>query len=122
MRRSLFVDDEANRRMVYRPKPGANEYEIVEAGSGAKALQALSRQERDAVVLDCGLPDIEVGLQLMNEIRPQPKHDQGYADFYDWEAEVFGVKPADLLELQGALAWSFQPQNRGVADTRRSRL
>ncbi len=38
-----------------------------------------------------------------------------YDDFYDWEAEAFAVRPADLLELRGALAWSFQPQNRGAA-------
>jgi hypothetical protein len=35
-----------------------------------------------------------------------------YDDFYDWEAEAFGVRPADLLELRGAVAWSFQPQKR----------
>jgi hypothetical protein len=45
-----------------------------------------------------------------------------YDDFYDWEAEAFAVRPADLLELRGALAWSFQPQNRDAAGKRRSRL
>jgi hypothetical protein len=35
-----------------------------------------------------------------------------YDDLYDWEAEAFAVRPADLLELRGALTWSFQPQKR----------
>jgi two-component system KDP operon response regulator KdpE len=72
MRSILLDDDEANLRMRYRFMLGANGYEIVEAGSGAKALQVLSREEMDAVVSDCELPDIG-GLQLMNA---QPKYDQ----------------------------------------------
>lgn len=38
-----------------------------------------------------------------------------YDDFYDWEAEAFASRPTDLLELRGAWAWSFQPQNRDAA-------
>jgi hypothetical protein len=84
-------------------------------------MRGILFEEMDAGGLDCGLPDT-VGLQLMNEIRSRPGYDLFYDDFYDWEAEAFGVKPADLLELQGALAWSFQPQNRDAAGKRCSRL
>lgn len=122
MRHFLFVEDEANLRMVDRLMLEANGYEVFEAGSGAKALPELAHEKIDVLAPNCGLPGIG-GLQLLNEIRrPQPKYDQIYDNFYDWEAEAFGVKPADLLELQGALAWSFQPQNRDAASKRCSRI
>lgn len=121
MRHFLSVEDEANRRMVYQPTLEANGYVIVEAGSDPKALQVSSREEMNVMVSGGGLPDIG-GLQLLSGIQLQPKYDQIYDDFYDWEAEAFGVKPADLLELQGALAWSFQPQTRDAASKRCSRI
>ena len=113
MARVLIVEDETNLRMLYRNMLGASGYEIMEVGSGAKALEVLSHKKIDAVVLDLGLPDIG-GLQLMNEILArQPglpiiittDSDEVHKDsLMSWGAIASVAKSSGFEELKKTLA------------------
>ncbi len=46
----------------------ANDYEVIEAETGAEALRRASTDRPDVIVLDLGLPDIE-GIELLRRIR-----------------------------------------------------
>jgi two-component system, sensor histidine kinase and response regulator len=66
----LVVDDEAdNRRLLNRILSGTAR--ITEAGDGRTALEYLSRESFDLVLLDIMMPDM-TGLQVLEIIRGQP--------------------------------------------------
>jgi len=54
----LIVEDDADLRRMYRAALTFNGYEVVEAGDGLRALQALEGGDIDLIVLDLGLPVI----------------------------------------------------------------
>ena len=64
----LIVEDEPPIRRLLRTTLTAHEYRIVEAGTGAEALQAIRHHRPDLVLLDLGLPDRD-GLDLIADIR-----------------------------------------------------
>ena len=66
-RRILIVDDEQQIRNILRGYFVADGFDVVEAGSGAEALQ-LAGEGVDLVLLDVGLPDID-GLQVLTTLR-----------------------------------------------------
>jgi DNA-binding NtrC family response regulator len=113
MARVLIIEDEANLRMLYQIMLGGNGYEIMDVGSGAKALEVLSHEEIDAVVLNPWLPDIG-GLPLMNAILSrQPglpiiittDSDEFHKDsLMSWGAVASVVKSPGFSELKKALA------------------
>lgn len=86
MRKILFVDDEQNileglQRML---RPMRNEWEMLFAPGGEKALELLSTSHFDVVVSDMRMPGIS-GAELLTRVRDQYPHIvriilSGYAD------------------------------------------
>jgi CheY-like chemotaxis protein len=114
MARVLLVEDEADLRLLYRVRLEQIGYDIVAVDSAAKALEVLTREEMDVVVLDLGLYG---GLQLLDEIVSRQPYlpviiHTGYElwgdDFRSWGAAAYVVKSPDLSELKKALA-QFAP-------------
>ena len=64
----LIVEDEPPIRRLLRTTLVAHEYRVVEAGTGAEALQGMRHHRPDLVLLDLGLPDRD-GLELIADIR-----------------------------------------------------
>ncbi|HQS15318.1 response regulator [Reyranella sp.] len=64
----LIVEDEPPIRRLLRTTLAAHDYRILEAGTGAEALQAMRHHRPDLVLLDLGLPDRD-GLELIGDIR-----------------------------------------------------
>ena len=64
----LIVDDEPPIRRFLRASLAAQDYRVVEAETGAAALQQLGVEKPDLIVLDLGLPDID-GIELIRRIR-----------------------------------------------------
>ncbi len=65
----LIVDDSLFMRMTLRNNL-REEYEIVEADSGAKALEQFEREKPDLVLLDIVMPEgEEEGVRVLKEIR-----------------------------------------------------
>ena len=66
-RRVLVVDDEPQIRTILRAYLQAEGFEVMEAATGADALNAM-REAPDLVLLDLGLPDIG-GLEVLAKVR-----------------------------------------------------
>lgn len=66
--RILVVDDEPQIRRAIRAGLGAHGFEVEQADSGEAALDAVSLNPPDVVILDLGLPDTP-GIDVVREIR-----------------------------------------------------
>jgi two-component system, OmpR family, KDP operon response regulator KdpE len=64
----LVVDDEPQIQRVLRPALTACGYEVVEAGTGHAALNAIASIAPDLVILDLGLPDMD-GKEVLRKTR-----------------------------------------------------
>jgi len=64
----LVVDDEPQIRRVLKPTLTASGYEVVEAGTGHEALEALREEAPELVLLDLGLPDLD-GKEVLRRLR-----------------------------------------------------
>jgi len=64
----LVVDDEPQIRSILALYLAENEYDVLTAGDGQSALEAVDRDMPDAVVLDVMLPDMD-GLEVCRMIR-----------------------------------------------------
>jgi two-component system KDP operon response regulator KdpE len=64
----LVVDDEPQMRRVLRTSLIAHGYEVVEAASGEEALNKLSTERYDCVLLDLNLPGLD-GVETCRAIR-----------------------------------------------------
>ncbi|MBC8145659.1 MAG: response regulator [bacterium] len=66
--RVLIVDDEPQIRRFLRQTLSSHGYTMIEAESGKQALQLISSERPDLVILDLGLPDID-GMDLLRRLR-----------------------------------------------------
>jgi two-component system KDP operon response regulator KdpE len=64
----LIVEDEQPIRRFLRNSLAADEYRLVEAETGQKALKLAAQQPPDVVILDLGLPDMD-GQDLLRQLR-----------------------------------------------------
>lgn len=68
MRRILVVDDEAQIRRFLRTALTMNQFEVIEAASGAEAMEQLARTDVSLIVLDMQLGDMD-GLDVLRRLR-----------------------------------------------------
>lgn len=66
--RVLIVDDEPSIRKFLRVTLASQSYKVIEAASGQEALDRVSADKPDIVVLDIGLPDIN-GIEVTGLLR-----------------------------------------------------
>src|SRR5947209_6525482 len=67
----LHVDDDASNRRSLGWVLGAEGFQVVEAGTGADALQLVTRQQPDLIILDVRLPDMS-GFEVCRQIKADP--------------------------------------------------
>jgi DNA-binding response OmpR family regulator len=67
----LLVDDEDALRRVMRDLLARDGYDVVEARTGAEALDQVDRHAPDIIVLDLNLPGMD-GYSVLSEIRSRP--------------------------------------------------
>ncbi len=72
--RILVVDDEPEIRRFLRASLKAHQYDIFEADTGAKALEAVVQHRPDLMILDLGLPDMD-GVEVTRLVRGQKQKD-----------------------------------------------
>lgn len=72
VRRLLVVDDDALQRESIRALIGNGDVETITAASGAEALELLSTQSFDCMILDLGLSDMS-GFDVLRTLRSGPK-------------------------------------------------
>ena len=119
----LVIGDEPPIRRFLRTSLNAQDYTIVEAGTGAEGLHALAREKPDLVILDLGLPDMD-GADVIRAIRKTSRvpivvlsvrdDERGKVDALDLGADDYITKPFGMEELlarvRGALRHRLQEQ------------
>jgi len=108
MPRLLIVDDETYIRMLYKKEFEDDGYEISVAADIEEALEAMSENKIDLVVLDIELGN-ESGLSLLNRLRQEYRNcaiilNSAYStyksDFQSWLADAYIMKSSDLKPLK----------------------
>jgi two-component system KDP operon response regulator KdpE len=104
----LVVDDEPQIRRFLRTSLGGQDYRVLEAASGAEALDAVKREMPDLVVLDLGLPDMD-GLEVIQRLRASSSipivvlsvrnDERGKVAALDLGADDYVSKPFGMDEL-----------------------
>ncbi|MBF0219056.1 MAG: response regulator [Gammaproteobacteria bacterium] len=72
VKRLLLVEDDPTQQESVRALLGGNDLEIISATSGTQALELLSAQSFDCLVLDLGLDDMN-GIELLESLSPKLK-------------------------------------------------
>jgi two-component system KDP operon response regulator KdpE len=119
----LVVDDEPAIRRLLRTSLGGQGFDVVEAGSGAEALQQVEREKPDLLILDLGLPDVS-GIEVIRSVRVRSsvpiivlsvrEDERGKVEALDLGADDYVTKPFGTDELvariRTALRHRFQAQ------------
>jgi two-component system KDP operon response regulator KdpE len=104
----LIVDDEPPIRRFLRTSLAAQDYRVIEAGSGAEALDAFAKEQPDLVILDLGLPDMSGAdvIRAMRATSPAPiivlsvrNDERGKVEAFDLGADDYVTKPFGMEEL-----------------------
>jgi two-component system, OmpR family, KDP operon response regulator KdpE len=118
--RILVIDDEPPIRKLLRVGLSAHGYQIVEASNGKMALELLSEQTPDLVILDLGLPDIQ-GHELLRTMRARndsvpivvlsSRDDEtGKVQALDFGADDYVTKPFGMDELLARIRAALRHQ------------
>jgi len=112
MARVLVVDDEPHLLLLYRQELEYLGYEVLEASSGAEALEILQEHSVDIVVLDIAMPGMD-GIETMRRILAlnnqtpvilNTAYGSYREDFLTWPAARYVVKSSNLQELVDKIA------------------
>ena len=118
--RVLVIDDEPPIRKLLRVGLSAQGYQTVEASSGKMALELLSEQPPDVIILDLGLPDMQ-GHELLRTMRARndsvpivvlsSRDDEaGKVQALDSGADDYVTKPFGMDELLARMRAALRHQ------------
>jgi two-component system, OmpR family, KDP operon response regulator KdpE len=118
--RVLVIDDEPAIRKLLRVGLSAHGYQTVDATSGKMALELLSEQPPDLIVLDLGLPDMQ-GHELLRTMRTRndsvpivvlsSRDDEaGKVQALDSGADDYVTKPFGMDELLARMRAALRHQ------------
>ncbi len=106
--RILVVDDEAAIRRFLKTGLGSEGYDIVEAETGAAAIDLAVKEKPDLVILDLGLPDQD-GIEVLQQLRRTSlvpvvvlsvrNDEKGKVAALDLGADDYVTKPFGMSEL-----------------------
>jgi len=108
MPKLLIVDDETYIRMLYKKEFEGDGYEVYVAPGPKEALEIMSAQRPDLIILDIELGD-QSGLTLLNRLRQEFRDcvvvlNSAYStyksDFQSWLADAYIMKSSDLKPLK----------------------
>jgi two-component system KDP operon response regulator KdpE len=104
----LVVDDEPPIRRLLRTSLLAQGYRVIEAERGTEAIESITQQRPDIVVLDLGLPDID-GLAVIQRVRQDScvpiivlssrSDERGKVEALELGADDYITKPFGMEEL-----------------------
>jgi two-component system, OmpR family, KDP operon response regulator KdpE len=108
MTRVLIVDDEPQILRALQINLHAQQYDVVTAGSGRRALQAAADAHPDLIILDLGLPDMD-GVDVIRALRRWTQvpivilsgriNSAAKVDALDAGADDYVTKPFSVEEL-----------------------
>ena len=121
MAKILVVDDESNIRLLYSQELSEEGYQVSTAATASEAVEKLTENNYDLVVLDIKLKN-ESGLDLLQKIVKE-RHDMPVIlctafscykdDFSTWLADGYVVKSSDTQELKDEINRVLTKKGRG---------
>jgi two-component system KDP operon response regulator KdpE len=109
---ALVIDDEAQIRRLLRVTLEANDYQVVEAATGAEGLVQAAQCRANVILLDLGLPDMD-GVAVLKRLREWSRvpvlilsvrdREKEKADALDAGADDYITKPFGTEELLARL-------------------
>lgn len=108
MKTILVVDDDRNLRRLYQAELEAEGYRVVLAETGREALEIVSREIPNLVVMDIRMPEMD-GLEAMAYVLREHGSvpivlNTAYSSYQDnfltWAAEGYVIKSSDLEPLK----------------------
>jgi two-component system, OmpR family, KDP operon response regulator KdpE len=129
--RILVVDDEAAIRRFLKTGLASEGYDVVEAETGAAAIDLAVKEKPDLVILDLGLPDRD-GLEVLQQLRRTSlmpvvvlsvrSDEKGKVAALDLGADDYVTKPFGMSELIARIraALRHRLQQQGEAPIFRS--
>jgi two-component system KDP operon response regulator KdpE len=122
----LIVEDDLPTRQVLARELASAGYRIVEAETGARALERFAARRPDLVLLDLGLPDID-GLQVIRAIRKEARtpililsgrfEEREKVEALDRGADDYVTKPFGVAELRARIRVAIRHAAGPAADT-----
>ena len=108
MKTILIVDDDRNLRRLYKDELEAEGYHIALAADGREALDFVSRERPDLVLMDVRMPEmdgLEAMARLLREYGGVPVLlNTAYSSYQDnfltWAADGYIMKSSDLRPLK----------------------
>ena len=131
----LIVEDEKSILKLLHTVLSANDYDVVEASSGAEALSLITSHCPDLILLDLGLPDMD-GISLLGAVRKWSSmpiivisartHELDKVQALDLGADDYITKPFGTSELLARIRMGLRhtqtmSQNEQIAKTGRFR-
>jgi len=77
MKKILIVDDEPGIRELVEMTLGVNEYEILKAENGQKAIEIARTEKPDLTIMDIKMPGVIDGLQATRILKNDPETQKG---------------------------------------------
>ncbi|MFQ5809023.1 MAG: response regulator [Armatimonadota bacterium] len=112
----LVVEDDRHQRVLLDMELQRAGYDVVCVAGGREAVEKVTSEPIDLVVLDIGMPDMD-GLEAMQKIldieRKLPvvintAYPSFKDDFQSWSADAYVVKSGDLSELLEEIATALE--------------
>lgn len=116
-RRVLIVDDEAPILRFLKASLTANNYDVIEADTGAEAIRRATSEAPDVILLDLGLPDMDgkdvvrilrEGSQIPIIVVSARAHEAEKIEALDLGADDYVNKPFSMGELLARLRASLR--------------
>ena len=111
MKKILVADDEMSIRLLYSEELKEEGYDVVTASNGKEALEIVSREPLDLVILDIKMPEMS-GIEVLRQIKEKfpnlpvllsSAYSEYKQDFGTWASEEYLVKSSDLEDLKAAV-------------------
>ncbi len=111
MKKILVADDEMSIRLLYSEELKEEGYDVITASNGKEALEIVSREPLDLVILDIKMPEMS-GIEVLRQIKEKypdlpvllsSAYSEYKQDFGTWASEEYLVKSSDLEDLKAAV-------------------
>ena len=115
--RILVVDDDDGIRALYLMELTQAGYDVVGAESGSKAVELVSKENFDVIILDIEMPDMS-GIEALSHLRRVTPNtpvilNTAYSvykmDFQSWLADAYVLKSSDMEPLKNKIRKLIYP-------------
>ncbi len=108
MSRILIVEDEEHQRELYATELTDEGYEVEQASDGKEAVNLVTQNEYDLIILDIRMPEMD-GIEALGQILSRKKkipiiiytaYSNYKSNFMTWTANAYLTKSSNLNELK----------------------